>query len=282
MKKPLCLYHDECNDGFMAAYIVYHAMKGDVELRAAQYGQKPPLDDMEDRTVYLVDFSYKRPQMEDILNEAARVIVIDHHVSAEKELQGLVHANLTLIFDMNHSGAMLTWEYFYPDEKAPELVHFVEDRDLWRFELKETREVHAWLSSYPRKISDWIKAHIMWDQAKKEAITVGQFILRSQQIAIEDAVKSSVRTVMLDGYEVPAVCVPKSMAFDACHLLLSMYPDCAFAVAYFDSDRGRIISLRSRREEAFNVARIAENHGGGGHRSAAGFTAKLSRQISLL
>ena len=38
----LCLYHANCVDGFAAAYVVYHALAGQVELRPVHYQEPPP------------------------------------------------------------------------------------------------------------------------------------------------------------------------------------------------------------------------------------------------
>lgn len=38
-------------------------------------------------------------------------------------------------FDMDKSGAALAWEFFFPGKEAPRLIKFVEDQDLWRWEV---------------------------------------------------------------------------------------------------------------------------------------------------
>ena len=47
-----------------------------------------------------------------------------------------------------------------------------------------------------------------------------------------------------------------------------------FAIGYFDSDGQRIYSLRSD-FDGVDVSKIAKNHGGGGHKHAAGFTTSI-------
>ena len=40
---------------------------------------------------------------------------------------------------MNHSGAMLTWKYFYPDKTPLRFLNYIEDYDLSRFNFAETK-----------------------------------------------------------------------------------------------------------------------------------------------
>jgi hypothetical protein len=55
-----------------------------------------------------------------------------------------------ICFDLSHSGAVLAWNHFHPDEPAPDLLRYVEDQDLWSWKLPASEEVNAALSSYPR------------------------------------------------------------------------------------------------------------------------------------
>ena len=59
--------------------------------------------------------------------EQQRITVLDHHESARDALADLAHTNLNILFDMEKSGARLTWEYFH-SEPAPWLVQYVEAR----------------------------------------------------------------------------------------------------------------------------------------------------------
>ena len=85
--KPLVLYHANCWDGFCAAWIAKKAL-GDIEAIPVQYGQDPPIDFC-GRDVYILDFSYPRGEMENIIRSSNRVVVLDHHKTAQKELDGL-------------------------------------------------------------------------------------------------------------------------------------------------------------------------------------------------
>src|SRR3990172_883546 len=149
--KTLCIYHGNCADGFTSAWVVRKALGEDVDFHAGVYQDAPP--DVEGRDVVMVDFSYKRPVLEQIRERAASVLVLDHHKTAEADLRDL--SGVVSVFDMNRSGARITWDYFFPGEQPPQLLLHVEDRDLWRFALPQTREIQANVFSHPYEFDVW-------------------------------------------------------------------------------------------------------------------------------
>jgi len=120
--KPLCIYHGNCVDGFGAAWVVRKFYGPDnVDFHAGKYQETPP--DVTGRDVILVDFSYKRQVMETLISQAASVLIIDHHKTAQADLADLPGA--TVIFDMEHSGAVLAWIHFFGNEvHIPTLITF--------------------------------------------------------------------------------------------------------------------------------------------------------------
>ena len=89
-RPAMVIYHHNCADGFAAAWCFHHHHKRQVAYRPypefvpGKYGTPPP--DVTDRDVYLVDFSYRRPVVEDMLAQAHSVTLVDHHKSALDEL----------------------------------------------------------------------------------------------------------------------------------------------------------------------------------------------------
>jgi hypothetical protein len=141
--KKLCIYHGNCADGFTAAWAV-RKKHPETEFHPGIYGQEPPA--CTGRDVIMVDFSYKRPVLLEIAKQAKTVLILDHHKSAEADLVDLPE-NVTIHFDMDRSGAMMAWEYFHPDTKPSFLIKHVQDRDLWRFSMEQTRAFQANLFS---------------------------------------------------------------------------------------------------------------------------------------
>jgi hypothetical protein len=273
--------------------------------------------------VMIVDFSYPLATLRAMAAEARSVLVLDHHKTARDDLiqvrpgregwknwlrYGPIYPgapkpapdpdNLGAIFDMERSGAALTWDYFYPGKPRPRIIDLIEDRDLWRFRYgDESRAFHAALTSYDitdlpamfDRLDKWHnlpeKPHpIYWWALLNE----GHAILRAQRQAVAAVVKATRRTMRIGGHVVPVANVPPTMASDAGHLMcnppckcVSGHEDCqgtgldqplpVFSATYYDgTDEKRHFSLRSPPGGA-DVSAVAKQYGGGGHEYASGF-----------
>ena len=270
MNDFICIYHGNCADGFGAAWVVRHAL-GDIQFHAATHGDPPP--DVTGKRVIMVDFSYKRLVLNEMAQDAKSILILDHHKSAMADLEGLpapVQDEVYLplkgvcaLFDMERSGAGITWDYFFPGKNRPALINHVEDRDLWRFRLKGTREIQAALFSYPYDFEVW--DDLMLDPT--HLFQDGQAIERKHHKDVAELVGVTKRLMVIGGYTVPVANVPYTLASDAGHL---MADDAPFAACYWDTPDGRTFSLRSV-AAGVDVSKIAAKYGGGGHNNAAGF-----------
>jgi len=257
---PLCIYHGTCFDGFGAAWVVRRAYRGDVDFHPGVYGEPPP--DVTGRHVVLVDFSYKRPVLESLAAQAASLLVLDHHKTAAADLEGFPNAE----FDMERSGAGIAWDHFFPDERRPALIDYIEDRDLWRFALPDSRLIHAGLSSYPFDFAVWDVFMASYTRARDLAAE-GAVVERKHWQDIAALLPVVRRRMVIGGVDVPVANMPITMTSDAGHTLAEDEP---FAACYWDTPQGRVFSLRSR-DGGADVSKIAAQYGGGGHEHAAGF-----------
>ena len=284
--KPLVLYHGNCPDGFCSAWLFhslhFHSLHESAEYVAVNYGESPP--ETRDREVYILDFSYKRDVMRSIIDKANRVVVLDHHKTAQADLAGLAEEyaprgqNLPMIvFDMEHSGARLTHDYLtskWSVQPRPWLVDYVEDRDLWKFKLERSKEISAFLRSHPYDFATWDTFHdMMLEDAIIQYGDLGEAILRSEQRTIEAHVAQAYMW-SIGGYNVPVVNAT-TLQSEIAGALAETH---AFGACYIDKFGERVWSLRSRGD--FDVSEIAAKFGGGGHKNAAGFKQKL--EVPLL
>ncbi len=276
MMKPMILYHANCIDGFGAAFAAFEKFRGGgknpCDFIAAAYGEDPP--ECEGRDVYLLDFSYKRMELIKLCDAAKSVTIIDHHVTAQNDLSGLdkEYDNLNIVFDMEKSGAVLAWEYFHA-VTPPKLLYYIQDRDLWRFEFKDTNDIYAALMSRPHDFLHW--SRLVGSEEKLSLfVKEGKAINRYRSRMIEAYKKRSVIS-NIAGYKVPVVNCPGAIASD---LLGSLAKGRPFAAGYQDVGTKRNWSLRST-DDGEDVSRIAEKLGGGGHRNAAGFSVSLDKSV---
>ena len=284
---PLVIYHHNCADGFAAAWCFHHHHKLQVVHRAApefyagKYGAPPP--DVTDRDVYLVDFSFKRPAIEHMLSTAHSVTLIDHHKTAIDELHDLAfpmpHSHgrkLRWFCDLNRSGATLAWDYLFPGEPRPLLLGHIEDRDLWRFKLANTREIGAAVFSLPYSMDTWDKL-MSGDAHDLVALTAqGAAIQRKHNKDVAELVATCRRRMVIADTEVWAASMPHIFASDAGELMCQGEP---FAAVYWDTAEHRQFSLRSS-DGGADVSAIAASLGGGGHQHAAGFRVTRDHQLA--
>jgi len=256
----LCIYHGNCADGFGAAWAVKQAIP-DAEFYAATYQAPPP--DVTGRQVVMVDFSYKRPVLLDMAHTAENILILDHHKSAAEDLVDLPD-NVTAVFDMTRSGAMMAWQHFFPHTPPPVLIQHIQDRDLWRFEIPGTREIQAGLFSYPYDFDVWTD---LMESSVSQLFSDGRAIERKHHKDVAELVKVTQRRMVIGGIDVPVANLPYTYSSDAGHLMAQGEP---FAACYWDTPTGRVFSLRSS-DDGADVSAVAKFYGGGGHRNAAGF-----------
>lgn len=284
MSRPLVIYHGNCADGFSAAWCFWRKYGTGADYVAGVYQQDPP--DVSGRDVYLVDFSYKAAVVQDMLAHANSVTLIDHHKTAIEDLRQLKEREVATngdgmgdkfgwFCDLNRSGATLAWDYLFPSEPRPLLLGHIEDRDLWRFKLPNTREIQANVFSYEYSFELWDKL-MSADQAELMKMTVaGAAIERKHHKDISELVGVCKRRMVIAGCDVPVASLPYTLASDAGHLMAQGEP---FAACYWDTKDGRVFSLRST-DGGMDVSEIAKQYGGGGHVRASGF--KVARDHEL-
>lgn len=282
----LCIYHSPCNDGFTAAWIVHNYHKKldqAVELYPAQYNREPPLELCKGKIVYIVDFSYLAWPLEQICDVAKDVIVIDHHKTALPLLDTEPRDNLNLTINLEHSGAMLTWQHFYGEDSPPWIVRYVEDRDMWWKRLEQCDNIHYLLSSYEPNITIWdnLAARLESSSDYMSICDEGAAIQRYNNSWLSDHLLTHTKHILLSGFIVPSINIPGIFASDACSILAKSNP---FALAWYQSKLQLHCSLRSSANYSYaqDVSEIAKKLGGGGHKHAAGFTLPITKASLIL
>ena len=257
------LYHKNCMDGKGAAYAAYKKFGNSAKYIEVQYGE--PVPEMTDaKEIYILDFSFPKDILYK-LAETSKVVVLDHHKTAQADLEGVEFA----IFDMNKSGAQLAWEYFFPDCPEPMNIACIGDRDLWKFNIPITKTFSAGAYTYVKSYKD-LDSFSADDLARK-----GDAILEYQSQLIESLLSNSYISVEDHGgvkYLV-AKCNTPVLQSEVGNELLNRFPTADFAWVYREDGEKVYVSLRSK-DGKQDVSQIAKLYGGGGHRNASGLTLK--------
>lgn len=277
--KTYVLYHANCFDGSGAAYAAWVSLGDgpDIEYIPVQYGEEPPPIEAGSK-VYILDFSYSREVLESLRLTVPDLVVLDHHKTAQEALQGFPGAT----FDMTKSGAVLAWEYFHPDEDVPLLLKYIQDRDLWKWELKDTKYVTAALPLYKdfRTWHDFAEDGHNMDDIQVAGCAKVEF----DTLAIQSAVKNA--TVVNYGYYREnrdlkcALLNTTTLTSEIGNELCKTLP-VDFSLTYFVHATGDVVfSFRSVGD--FDVSVLAKALGGGGHRNASGARIGCVQGMSML
>lgn len=304
---PLVIYHANCADGFSAAWVFHDFYEGlnkpvgflgaelGIDFHPGVYSKPPP--DCTGRTVYLVDFSYKKEVVKQICAVAAHVILIDHHKTAINDLFPLqdvasdeFQSNFSWFVDLDRSGAMLAWDYLHNPNGAklgdygyvqpPRLLEHVQDRDLWKFKLPRTREIQAAVFSYEYTFENWDILMGSDVVALLKLSESGAAIERKHHKDIAELIKTCQYMGVIGNSVVPMASLPYIFSSDAAHAMARDYDNGNhFAACYWDTPTGRTFSLRST-DWGMDVSVVAAHYGGGGHKHAAGFSVPSDHRLA--
>lgn len=276
MLKPedvnLVIAHGNCPDGLGAAWTAHTLHRDKIEYYFANYGSEE-VPEVKGKNVLMVDFAYKSIELMNKLNaDANSMLLLDHHQSARENLEGKIDCDH--IFDMDRSGARMAWDYFYPNKEVPEIIKYIEDRDIWKWEYPESRAYLASLNSYPQTFDTFYWASRLNDKQKATFILEGNSIIRFQKTMVDDAVKKALPGFLHapDGkHRFPCFFVnstQKELISDIGHTLSSGK---IIGVIWSYNYKHDKISCSLRSKGDTDVSKIAGYFGGGGHKNASGF-----------
>lgn len=279
--QPLVIYHGRhCPDGFGAALAAWLFYGDAAEYLALDHGQVQSLDDLPalaGRAVYILDFSFGPELLRAIDNQAAKLVLLDHHKSALDKLDGFACRCGVVHFDMAKSGARLAWEFFHPERDVPALLQYVEDRDIWKWEFPESAPFLAALDMERQDFGRWREiAGFDTDQLAQFMARGGAMDEKYRKLAADIA--SAAQPLVFNGVEGLMVNAPglfHSLVGD----LLSAQSG-TFALMWSAGSGGVKVGLRSQRH--FDCIPLAESLGGGGHAQACGFKVGVERLPELL
>lgn len=255
----LILYHDNCFDGFCAAWLLWRTYP-ESNYIPVNYGEDPPWGVIKDRSVIIADFSYPKETLLKMKEVCKSLTVLDHHKTSAEELSGLDFCT----FDMNKSGSRLVQEHFQlPDHW---LIDYTEDRDLWHWKLPNSKEINAAIRQTPFNFMEFetlSNCDLNWVKEQ------GEIILKVEENIVNKLILKAEETE-LAGYKVLQVNSPIFQSEIGEKLCIKHPP---FSVVYYYDKNVIRYSLRSIPE--FDVSEIAKKfEGGGGHKNAAGFEIK--------
>lgn len=280
--RPLVIYHGSgCPDGFASALAAWLFYAGRAEFLGLDHGEIKTVNDLPDcngRAVYILDFSFGPDIMRAIDGRAAKLVLLDHHKSAAAALTGFVCRCGELHFDMKKSGARLAWEFFQPGKPLPDLVRYVEDRDIWVWQYPESPAFLAALDMEPMDFPRWAEMAAF----NPEQLTV--FMARGHAM---DEKFSKLCADIAEGAQPISFNGQNGLMVNAPGVFHSLVGDTlakqsgTFALMW-TAGKGGVVKVGLRSRSGFDCIPLAESMKGGGHAQACGFKMGVERLPELL
>lgn len=285
MQDVICFYHKDCFDGLGAAYAVYRKYP-DAKFIPIHYGDKVWEEDCVGKDIIVVDFSFSLVQSLALIEVAKSFTVLDHHktfapVAAELQTRmerGEFEILVTIVYDLNRSGALITWEHLH-SEPAPRLTQIISECDLWRFTDPHVKPIMAYVGLTPYSLEAYADLYDRFDANYGTFLLLGETIRTKIDQDADNIIRTSRRTIRVGGHDVPLVNAPYFLASDVLAKLAQEYP---YAISYYDTEEERVFSIRSAPDSEHDVEVIAKTQGGGGHKHAAGWRTRRYSNLAQL
>lgn len=261
----LVLYHGNCHDGFAGAYAAWKKFGKNATYIPVKHG-KPFPPEIINAHVYLIDFCYPKEVMEEIMSKATSVVVLDHHAG----IQDVIESVPEHVFDNNHSGGVIAWNYFHPHTPLPYLFTLIEKGDLHQRTTDEEEAILSYVYTLPFDFEAWEElVQKLASNDTRHAIKEKGTYYREHFVYLTKHIAETTERVMFEGYECALVSAPRIFATDLGDMLIR--EGASFALIASARVDGIRISMRAGNNTELDVAAIAQKYGGNGHRGAAAF-----------
>lgn len=296
MKKIVVGFHGFCMDGIGSLVAVIHKFGKDNVIPVPLHHSKKAesfqrlTDVIENNShsvssVAILDFSFDFDTMSELADQCEDLqlglLVIDHHEGVFNELKMLMNYSdeqgTDIVIDASKSGALLTWDYYFPSKPVPAIFNYIDDADRWQWKLPNSRSINAVLVFLTGK-TDYDKLHELMSLSQNE---IQQFA-GSDYAYIEEYMNKTtdlytvgVKTQQLNiGNEtIDIILKPCDLAFSSVvgEAYYNIRTDVHAVVMYSGVGQNVELSVRSNKQFYPNYARrIAQHFGGNGHPEAAG------------
>ncbi len=271
------LYHADCMDGYAAAWAAWKTLGNTACYKAVRHHE--PLPKLPYGVeLYILDFCYPFDVLVAEAERASKIVVLDHHISAQKDYEAFIsHSttpnNLEVKFVQSHSGCIIAWNYFHGELEVPLLLLHIEDHDLWLHLLPKTEAIcKALYLRLPVNFAAFekIKLHTLRLE--------GSVLVKQQKLNVSRLLKSR-HSVTLNGVSGLAVNAPPIFASDLGHELAKISG--TFGLTYYYHGKRQCYECGLRSIDDFDVSELAVMLGGGGHKNAAGFSLDQTTFLGL-
>lgn len=337
--KTICIYHSRDLDGWMSAAIVkkwfadnynsptfnthrekYELVEentlptgSDLYFLGWDYGDEIP-DLSEYDKVIMCDVSFPVEEMEKI-NNFAKFIWIDHHKSAieqwdtydftrvKKTKSGTLEhiRSLEGLRDTKFAACELTWQYFFPNEKIPEIVRLLgrydcfgykgtdEEQKVLEFQYAARARISNYKQAYSYLIDMLDRKETSDDHRMKQLYVEGSAIYAYLCTEAKQDYKKAFSITLYEKfgnnygehYEYKFLCINKQR-FNPINFNIDYHKEGYDGFACFHYEKGKWCFSLYNDNEKVDCSKIAKQYGGGGHAGAAGFICDSKIMLKII
>lgn len=293
LAKNVVFYHQSDVDGRMAGAIVRKAIldaNSTLEMIPFSYqeidGLRFNLMYPQAQNVFFVDCSPKKDEAAAIMEGGAKVIIIDHHKTSIEEFgdnafRQKYAGKLLTYFDTERCGALLAFNYFFPEKEVPYALHLADVYDRWQKGSRDWQKAEYFNNSL--MTMEWDASEPMFEPMifnKNEIhtglhIKGGKDITQTLWLEYTRIARKSGGTLNWEGVNFFILNTPlgnsKAVGFapqPGVHQAILLY--------HFSPHAGKwVVSLYQMADRLHwegDLSHIAKKYGGGGHAGACGFS----------
>ena len=179
---------------------------------------------------------------------------------------------------MDQSGAGIAYRYFFETEEVPTMIKLIEDRDLWKFKYKESKDFHSYLLSKPFDCDVYTKIfeESSNEETLKDIIKKGE-ALSEYSAEVVKKICDLASFQYINGRKCGFVNTTSHWAEVGEYMIEHFGLD--YSIAFTVDFKLGAIKGSIRRPKGLDCTILAEHFGGGGHKGAAGFSVSISKGI---
>lgn len=273
------VFHYPCQDGLVSAWISYYYHKKinhKIDLYPYQHNNILDFDRLHNKKVLFCDITPNIEILEKLEKHIVLLNVLDHH----HYIKELAEKKSYIKFDNSKSGASLTWEWFFPDIAIPEFVKMVEDRDIWRWSIPNSKAFTTWLATECEVLDNFDKIFDCLDKLllDREYINIciekGTFLLDINNSKIKKICNDlSIRSIKIQDKQYNVCFINSTENISEIGNELCKKYSIDFAIVFHYNNIWKS-SLRSIGD--FDTSVISRIFGGNGHKNASGFVSNVN------
>lgn len=293
LARNVVFYHQSDIDGRVAGYIAKRAIvdaDSSVEMVPFNYQE---IDGFIFHTMFpeainaiFVDCSPKKYEAKAIIDGGVKVIIIDHHKTANEEFDEVFRAqhkgNLLTRIDDNWCGAVLAFKYFYPELEVPPVLQLVDTYDMWQNKSKtwkKAEDLNNCLMLNSWEVDEPMWEHLIFGKGNEahiaKLVKEGKSITQTLRLEYTRIAKKDGGTMHWEGVDFFVLNTPlgnsKAVGFapeKGKHQAILLYHYSPHACRWVIS----MYHMTDRLEWDGDLSHIAKKYGGGGHAGACGFS----------